>query len=316
MSYSHKDEALRDQLEVSLSMLKRQGLVEVWHDRRIIAGSPLDGAISAELEDANIILCLLSPEFLASDYCFDVEMKRALERHRAGEAKAIAVILRPCDWQNTDFAKYLVTPKDGKAISTWPNIDEAFLDVTHSIRAAIGAVSPGLVKEKAHIPDAEQFNTPVANPLPRSSNLRLKKTFTDAERDQFLQDTFEFMSRFFQGSLAQLQARNKGIEGRIRQIDGNAFTATIYQGGKKVEACSIRLGGMMGSGITFSHGDTAPSNSMNENLSVEHDDQKLFLKAMGMAHHGQFDRDHKLSMEGAAEYYWALLIRGLQGSGF
>lgn len=121
ISYSHKDEALRDQLEVQLAMLKRQGLIETWHDRRMLAGDQFDWAISEELDAADIVLLLVSPDFLASDYCFNIEKAHALKRHREGSARLVSVILRPCDWQNTDLGSYLVTPTDGRAVTLWPN---------------------------------------------------------------------------------------------------------------------------------------------------------------------------------------------------
>src|SRR3954470_1358357 len=80
-SYSHKDESLRKRLEEHLSILRRQGIISGWHDRMIGAGQEWKGEIDRRLDSARIILLLISPSFLASDYCYDVEMKRALERH-------------------------------------------------------------------------------------------------------------------------------------------------------------------------------------------------------------------------------------------
>ena len=91
-SYSHKDEALRDQLETHLSMLQRQGFIEAWHDRRIPVGAPLDDIIDAQLEGADIVLLLVSSDFLGSDYCYAREMQRALERHRQGICVVVPVI--------------------------------------------------------------------------------------------------------------------------------------------------------------------------------------------------------------------------------
>ena len=91
-SYSHKDEALRDQLEVHLTLLKRQGLIEAWHDRRILAGSELDKSIASEMEASNIILLLISPDFIASDYCYATEMTRAMERHESRSARVIPIM--------------------------------------------------------------------------------------------------------------------------------------------------------------------------------------------------------------------------------
>src|SRR5215472_413046 len=95
LSYSHKDEDLCDRFLIHLSQLKRQGLIEPWHDRRITAGAEWAGAIDEHLNSAHLIILLVSPDFLASDYCNDVEMKRALERRRNGEALVVAVIIKP-----------------------------------------------------------------------------------------------------------------------------------------------------------------------------------------------------------------------------
>jgi hypothetical protein len=98
-SYSHRDERLRDQLEMHLSSLRRQGLISTWHDRRIVAGSDVDESIDENLNSADVILLLVSPDFIASDYCYEREVARAIQRHKDGKAKVISVILRPCDWR-------------------------------------------------------------------------------------------------------------------------------------------------------------------------------------------------------------------------
>jgi len=140
-SYSHEDEALRDELAKHLSVLKRQGVISEWHDRRIGAGDEWKGAIDKNLEEAQVILLLVSSSFLASDYCWDVETKRAVERHDRGEAKVIPVILRPCDWQGAPFAKIQGLPKDAKAVTTWANKDEALTYVVKGIRRAVEAMT-------------------------------------------------------------------------------------------------------------------------------------------------------------------------------
>src|SRR5579864_9832732 len=86
ISYAHEDELLRQQLEAHLSLLRRQGLIADWHDRQILAGDEWTRDIDQHLETASIILLLISPDFLASDYCYDTEMKRMLERHQRGQA--------------------------------------------------------------------------------------------------------------------------------------------------------------------------------------------------------------------------------------
>ena len=136
-SYSHKDEELRNELKKHLSILKRQGVITGWHDRRIGAGKEWEGEIDAHLNTAYIILLLISSDFLASDYCYDVEMKRAMERHEAGEARVIPIILRSCDWRGAPFGKLQALPKDTKPVTSWTNQDEAFTDVARGIRAAV-----------------------------------------------------------------------------------------------------------------------------------------------------------------------------------
>jgi TIR domain len=134
-SYAHEDEALRDTLVKHLSPLQRQGVITAWHDRKITAGTEWAGAIDAHLQSAQIILMLVSADFMASDYCYDVEMQRAMERHEAREARVIPVILRPVDWQGAPFGKLQALPTDGKPITNWPNQDAAFVNVARGIRA-------------------------------------------------------------------------------------------------------------------------------------------------------------------------------------
>ena len=140
-SYSHQDEELRKELENHLSLLRRKGLIAGWHDRMIGAGEEWKGAIDKNLEEAQVILLLVSSSFLASDYCWDVDTKRAIERHDRGEAGVIPVILRPCDWHGAPFGKIQALPRDGKAVTSWDNRDEAFTDVALGIRRAVEAIT-------------------------------------------------------------------------------------------------------------------------------------------------------------------------------
>jgi Cdc6-like AAA superfamily ATPase len=133
-SYSHKDEQLRDELANHLSILRREGWIDTWHDRRISAGMEWEGQIDEHLKRAQIILLLISPDFLASDYCYDVELKVALERHETGACRVIPIILRPVDWRGELLGKLQALPKDATPITRWPDRDEAFQDVAKGIR--------------------------------------------------------------------------------------------------------------------------------------------------------------------------------------
>lgn len=136
-SYAHEDEQLRDQLEKHLKLLQRQGVISGWHDRQIGAGEEWAGLIDEHLDSAGVILLLISADFLASDYCYDIEMTRALERHQRREARVIPVILRPCDWQKSPFGKLQALPKDAKPVTSWADRDEAFLSVAQGIRQVV-----------------------------------------------------------------------------------------------------------------------------------------------------------------------------------
>jgi internalin A len=132
-SYTHKDEALREELETHLKILQRQGVIDGWHDRRIMAGETWKDEIDQHLEDADIILLLISADFIASDYCYKIEMKRALERHAAGEARVIPIILRDVSWGKAPFSKLQALPKDAKPVTKWRNRDSAWKNVAEGI---------------------------------------------------------------------------------------------------------------------------------------------------------------------------------------
>jgi internalin A len=139
ISYSHRDEGLRAELETHLKLLQRQGLVSLWTDRRIIPGEKWGGQIDRHLESAEIILLLVSADFIASHYCFDIEMNRALERHEAGDAVVVPIILRDTDLKGVNFGHLQPLPKDARPVTLWPNRDSAWKDVATGIRDAVDA---------------------------------------------------------------------------------------------------------------------------------------------------------------------------------
>src|SRR5437016_4713379 len=137
--YAHEDEEILNKLKRHLWPLQRQGLIAVWHDRDISAGTEWEREISQHLNSAQIILLLVSPDFMYSEYCYGVEMKRALERHERKEAIVIPVIVRPVYWQEAPFGKLQVLPTDAKPVtsSSWHDLDEAFFAVAQEFRRVI-----------------------------------------------------------------------------------------------------------------------------------------------------------------------------------
>ncbi|MEO1394933.1 MAG: toll/interleukin-1 receptor domain-containing protein [Cyanobacteria bacterium J06634_5] len=139
-SYSHKDEILRDQLDTHLKILERQGLIQSWHDRRILGGEDWAQEIDTNLQQADIVLLLISADFIASDYCYNIEMEQAMERHQAGKAKVIPVLVRAADFSGTPFKDLQGFPTDMKAVTQWSDRDSAWLNVETGIKNAIDAI--------------------------------------------------------------------------------------------------------------------------------------------------------------------------------
>ena len=132
---------MRDKLEKHLSALRRENVISGWHDRKIMPGAEWKDQIDEHIETSHIILLLISAEFINSDYCYDVELKRAIARHDAGEARVIPIILRPCDWLKTPFGKLQALPRDGKPVSDFPTQDHAFNEVARGIRRVVEEMS-------------------------------------------------------------------------------------------------------------------------------------------------------------------------------
>ena len=139
VSYSHKDERYRQALDISLAQLKRNGLISVWYDKKILPGEQWDKEIDRNIETADIILVLVSPDLLASDYAYTREMQRAIKRHRTGLTTVIPVILRPSDWQNSPLSDLQALPSNGRPISIWSKRDQAWLDVVHGLRKLVSS---------------------------------------------------------------------------------------------------------------------------------------------------------------------------------
>jgi TIR domain len=165
ISYSHKDDDLRSKLVTHLSSLKRQRKIADWFDREIEAGSEWEAQLKERLESSPVILLLISADFLASDYCYDIEMKRAIERHKLGTALVIPIILRPCDLDGSPFMELQALPQDLKPITQWADQDMAFLNVAKGIRQAVESL-PSIESKAKKERAASVFitGTPIEHP--------------------------------------------------------------------------------------------------------------------------------------------------------
>ena len=318
ISYSHADEALRDRLATHLAPMQREGLIEPWHDRRLLPGDAFDQVIDANLEAADLILFLVSADFLASRYCYEIEAKRALERHQAGEAKAVSIILDHCDWLNTPLKDFVALPNDGVPVVKHPNHNEAFHQISQELRRLLSAMK--IQPTQTAVSPSDSSNPVTAPTLPRSGNLGIKKEFRDNDQGRFLNESFVYIRNFFEGSLNELKARNSEIDVEFRELDADRFTARIYRGGKEASSCSILRteGGMAGKwGIMYQSGTQAARNTMEGSLAVADDghdlgfDSRMF-EQFGMSMGRHRDNEGLLSQQGAAEALWNRLIEPLQ----
>lgn len=329
MSYSHADEVMRDRLEKHLAMLKREKLIETWHDRRIVPGQQLDPTIMAQIEAADVFLFLLSVDFIDSHYCYEIEMTRALERQAAGQADIVPVILHSCEWRKTPLGKFMGVPSDGKPVAKFAYAEDAYLEVATAIRRVVASRTPAISSQQSQDPISNAVRsqmgqvgsttpasvaTTVRQTHVRSSNLAVRKTFSDADRHTFLEDGFEFMARFFEESLAELSRRNPGVETKFRRNSADVFTARAFRAGNLEAQCKVQLGGgmMSSNSISFSYDANAQIGSSNEMLSVNCDDQGMTFDALGISHMAG-PRAKALSQQGAAEFFWSLFIKSMQG---
>jgi hypothetical protein len=141
ISYSRQDQIFRQELDKHLSNLKRQNIISSWHDGDIIPGTEWQPQITENLKRADIILLLISADFMTSDFCYSTELTQAIARHNAHQAHVIPILLRPTDWEGAPFAKLDMLPTNAKAVTKWPSHDEAFENIVQGIKKALSVAS-------------------------------------------------------------------------------------------------------------------------------------------------------------------------------
>ena len=161
LSYAHEDDSYRIRLEKALKLLQRQQLVERWSDRKILPGGDWAEEIDRELNRADLILLLVSDDFLHSDYCWGVEVERAMERQKEGEAVVVPVVVRASDWESAPFGKLQALPRDARPVAGWEQEDEAWKDVSKGLRRLVEQIQQRQANRSAATAD------PTAAPDPR-----------------------------------------------------------------------------------------------------------------------------------------------------
>ncbi|UFZ05400.1 toll/interleukin-1 receptor domain-containing protein [Bradyrhizobium ontarionense] len=298
ISYSHRDERALERLHTHLATMTREGTISTWYDREILAGGEIDHEIASSFAKSDLFLALVSPDFLASRYCYEQEMKSALERHADGTMRVVPVILEPCDWRSTPLGKLKAIPKDGRAISTWTNENVAYLDVVTELRRIT----------------AEQQTSKSEEPLPKiqgeraraeTRTYRIKKKFDSIDRDDFRRESFAKIQQFFHASVDELNQVSELIRARFEKINELAFTCTALNKANNREA-NITLRAdteLFASNIAFSFSRRAAPGTANGFVHIDADDYELYLRLDDFSR-GQAQGDKAATAEEVADALW------------
>jgi len=240
ISYSHADTAMLDVFHKHLAQMKRDGLIADWTDREINAGARFEQKIQQALMNMQIFIALLSPDYIASKYCYEKELTKALEWEAQGRITIIPVILHPCDWLNTPFKDFKALPRDGKPVSEWENVNTAWLDVILSIRKLLTVG----IRESA----LENPGQP-AEIIP-SKNYRIKKDFDSIQKLEFVDKTFSEITEFLKRYIREISQLDN-IKSRVL-VDNDQDFGCVIVNRHKVNA-EAHLGLSISSdSITFS----------------------------------------------------------------
>lgn len=303
ISYSHKDADALDRLHTHLAMLRREGAVEAWFDREILAGGKLDAEITAQLEGCKLFLLLVSPDFLASDYCVEREMQRALERHAAGDARVVPIIIEPCDWAASPLRQLKALPRDGKPISEWTNENNAYLDVVNEIRRILRT------EDQPDTKDASAGVAAATEAGGAARRYRVKRDFDEIDRSDFRTAAFRSLRTYFEQAIAEIDSIDD-LRGRFVPLTETSFSCTLVNKARDRGVAHITVhcrGTSHGfSDIFYSFSENAPDNTANGGFSIKADEYELFLAPM-MFGYGR--EDERLTPEGAAEALWAEFLQ-------
>lgn len=311
ISYTRADSALKEQLVRHLAPLQREGLIDLWHDGMLRPGEHLDPAVQAALAASDVVILLVSADFIASQYCYEQEMLRAFARQRDRTSRVIPIILRPCQWKGVPIgngetlSEFVALPKDGKAVISWPDVDTALDNAVGAIREMLkarGSKSLPAIDVDDHVQTSKL--EPVSSPAPSTNLLGIAAKPTDLDRDRFLRSGFTTTAALFEQKLAELSASDPRIESDFERIDSRSFAASVYFDGKRVGQVSIWHGSDTWRNALCLSYDAATSarNSMNDWLPVEDAPQGLAFGAGNAM--SQRPADGPLDAEGAGSYFW------------
>ena len=312
ISYTHADTALKDQLVRHLAPLRREGLIDVWHDAMLRPGEHLDDGVQAALAASDLILLLVSSDFIHSEYCYEQEMVRAFARQRAGTAHVVSLILRPCQWKGVPVGEgqtlqdFVALPKDGVPVTSWSDPDAAFDNATGAIREMLRKPGSGFAAARAAAvaPPVADLGQAAAAPRKTASILGIAAKPTDLDRDRFLRSGFAATASLFEGKLVELKESDGRVETDFERIDSRSFAASVYLNGKRIGQVSIWHGSDVWRNALCLSYDTVGGarNSMNDWLPVEDTPDGLAFSPGNAMSRSRVQGP--LDEEAAATYLW------------
>lgn len=305
ISYSHKDTKYRERLSVHLKPLERLGGIQTWYDRKLYVGDDLGASIDENLHDSDIFIAIVSPDYLASYYCYEKEMTAAFERHARGEMQVVSIIVEPCVWQSTPLGKLKAVPEDGKPVSDWSNPNNAYVDVVRELQKLISRPSVAASARKAKPakpthkePESQVFVAP---------KYRTKKTFSKIDKLKFVQSSFEIIANRLEEWVAEINNVN-GVQAHFESMDKDRFYLAIVnrdRGNRTAErTVFLKSDSFALADISIVHKRTKESNSVNGGFSVSHDDYEMFFQeTMSFT-----SRNARLSADEAAARLWESML--------
>jgi len=299
ISYSHADQELLERLHKHFAQLQRDGSISEWYDREIHAGGTIHEEIDAALERADTFLACASPDYIASNYCFERELERALEKEKAGELTVVPVIFEPCEWLQTPLADFKALPRDGKPVSEFTNQNLALLEVATELRK--------LASVRGIAPPSSPPSPSVGEKAPTESRYRVKKDFDELDKRDFIERSFAEIYRFFEASVHELEGLPE-IEARLSVFSPDTFSCTVINRGirRGFETMHVRRGGTWGA-IDYLFGEQNSRTTSNGGFGVETDSYQLYLRTTGF---GRMPSGREtLTATEAAQALWDELLR-------
>jgi hypothetical protein len=304
ISYAHADAMALQHLHKHLAVLRREGNIQAWTDHEIIPGAKFGDDIHENLEKCALFLALVSPDYLDSHYCYEKEFARALELMEAGRMQIVPIILEECEWRRSKFGQFLALPKDGKAVASFTNQNNAFLDVVTGIRRVL---------ESKTIAEEAAPKSPEQAAIRSGRRPLIKQDFDAIQKSEFADKSFDVIRNYFAESCIELtEALGGNIKARYELMSQTAFTCTVVnrsksRGGERhITVQNGKQRGPLGD-INYVYQRYATDGSSNGGIRVQADDHNLFLTMDTLSYASK--KATKLSAEQAAEALWVDFVK-------